>query len=276
MATLRRARENPQLARIAEQVFQVARAQQVPLRRLEELEYGEDGLAVPIEELLSRVARAPDSSRRHRRDTDPEDREPRAEWDDACLRNRRRALSSAGYHADLPHPAMTPEPSNTQELSNIPPDRIFEALESVDNSISLLQAALDRRDRQAGSANRPRPQTNGQAQQQAQQGYPRGMAHLLEPQTPPQRRRSMGGSSPDLQPSTPCPIPEILDRSSVPLSAQSLAEVEQAGLGDAREESRHNADGEESDSGSSKTLSDNASEPRPEKRPRISNFDETE
>lgn len=273
-ATLRRARENPQLARIAEQVYQVARAQEVPPRRREPLLLGEDELPVPIKEQLSRVTRAPDTSRRHRRYTDLEDREPREEWDDVCLMNLRRALSSAKHHHDLPHPAIDPKPNNTPELSNTSSDRILEALKSVDKSFRLLQSALDRRDRWGGSANSSRPQVNGQAQQQVQPPWPWGILHFLESQRSPQCRRSTGSTQPDRQPYTPRPIPGRLGRSSVPLNAQPLAEVERAGRGDAREEERRNGNGEKSDPGSSKRLSDHAIEPRPEKCPRKSKSDE--
>ena len=192
-----------------------------------------------------------------------------------CLMNLRRALSSAKHHHDLPHPAIDPEPNNTPEPSKTSSDRILEALKSVDNSFRLLQFALDRRDRRIGWAYSSRPQINGQVQQ-IQPVYPRGILHFLESQRSPQCRRSTESTPPDRQPYTPRPIPENLNRSSVPLSAQPLAEVERAGQGDAREEERRNADGEEPGSGSSKTLSDHASEPRPEKRPGTSNFDEKE
>jgi len=177
--------------------------------------------------------------------------------------NPRRALSSAGHHADLPHPAITPEPSNTEEPSNISPGRRFEilwsgrAIQNVDN-MRLDEAALDPRVRRASSANRPRPQINRQAQQE----YHGSMADSLDERGPPRRRRSPG--------------PEILDRSSAPLCEQSRAEIARAGLHDARPEFRRNVDSEESDNSSSETLSDNASEHRPEKRRRTSYFGEKE
>ncbi|KAJ4127050.1 hypothetical protein NW768_008672 [Fusarium equiseti] len=197
-------------------------------------------------------------------DTDPEDREPPEEWDDVCRMDVRQALSSPGHQHALPDPAITAEPSNTQELSNISPGRMYEtlwsarAIQNVDNDFQLVEAAMPPSVRRSGTAYMPGAiMMNPVAVQQARDEHHGSMADLMEEQGSPQPRRSTGS-----------PIPEILDRSSGPLCAQSQAEIARTGLRDAREEFRHNADCEESNSDSTEPLSDNASEHRPAKRRR--------